>query len=200
MAPFRRGWIIKGVKCMKRFLAGFAALALCALLAPVAAFAVPFTVDGDLTDWGIVIGDGSATTLDSIIGGPGGLVIDNANGGVGTDYSSLAVGGGIWTFAVEDTNDSRNNYAVGPNYGGQNYDIEFMGLAREGSEIFVAILSGLRPDNSPDNGTPDSRYFGPGDVFIHSDDLGQDFVLEVGGGASGVSGGTATTEGDAGST
>ena len=174
-------------------------MALVALLVSAPVLAAPFSVDGDLSDWGIVVGDGSATTLDSIIGDPGGLVVNNTNGGVGTDYSGLALGGGIWRFAVEDTNDSRNNYAVGPNYGGQNYDIEFIGLAREADKIFVAILSGLRPDNSPNNTTPDSRYFGPGDIFIRSDDLAKDFVLEAGGGPSGVSGGTSTTEGDAGS-
>jgi hypothetical protein len=114
------------------------------LLASIPALGAPFTVDGDLSDWGLVVGDGLVVSdLDSTIGGPGGLVVDNASGAVGTDYSALAVGDGIWTFALEDTNDSHNNYAVGPSYGGQNYDVEFMGLACQRTDIFVAITSGL---------------------------------------------------------
>jgi PEP-CTERM motif len=101
---------------------------------------------------------------------------------------------------VEDSDDaatsSTGNWAVGPEYGGQNYDTEFLGAAvqQHGSNglndatMYLAILSGLRPDSG-------ANQFGPGDIFLHPLDKdgtivqegGKDvtFAIEVGGGSAG---------------
>ncbi|MHA1569383.1 MAG: hypothetical protein ACTSXZ_07925, partial [Alphaproteobacteria bacterium] len=82
-----------------------------------------FTVDGDLSDWGV-------------------SVVDN-NG------SDFVVSGNpsIAGVHVEDQDDTTNSGYLGPNAGGQNYDAEFMGVAFEGGKLHIAISTGQRPDN-----------------------------------------------------
>jgi hypothetical protein len=125
----------------------------------------PLAVDGNLADWGITVADNNASVLIPSIP---------------TLY-----------YAIEDQSDTAGDGGfVGPNYGGQNYDVEFMGVAKQGTRIYIALVSGLRPDN----GFP---RFGPGDIRIVVG--GTVFGIEVGGGAGGGAGG-AITEGATGST
>jgi len=77
------------------------------------AIAAPITIDGDLSDWGISVADGTSSQP------------------VGTDYSGLR--SDLAGSMIEDTDDTTNSLYLGPNYGGQNYDGEFMGVLTQGS-------------------------------------------------------------------
>lgn len=126
------------------------------------------TIDGNLSDWGVTVADGN-----------------NSN------FSSPSPTIGLVSTFTEDQNDFAGNSGyVGPNYGGQNYDAEFMGIALQGNTMYLAIVSGQRPDNGL------SKY-SPGDIYMTTP-VGI-VGIEVGGGAGGGAGGL-VTEGDAGST
>lgn len=126
------------------------------------------TIDGDLSDWGVTVADGN-----------------------NSDFSSPSATIGLVSTFTEDQNDFAGNSGyVGPNYGGQNYDAEFMGVAVQGRTLYLAIVSGQRPDNGL------SKY-SPGDIYMTTP-VGV-VGIEVGGGAGGGAGGL-VTEGDAGST
>jgi hypothetical protein len=147
---------------------------LSSVLSLVSINAYAITIDGNLSDWGILVADGTS-------GQP-----------VGTNYSGLRTD--LAGYHLEDTSDISNNYYLGPNYGGQNYDGEFFGALREGSTLYLSILSGQRPDNGYNSY---GGLFAPGDIRIETS-LGV-FGIEVGGGAVGNIGG-AITEGASGST
>ena len=133
-----------------------------------AASASAITVDGNLSDWGITVADNN-----------------NSN------FSSPSTTIGLEASFTEDQNDfAGNNGYVGPNYGGQNYDAEFMGVAVQGNIMYIAIVSGQRPNNGL------SKY-SPGDIYMTTP-VGI-VGIEVGGGIGGGAGGM-ITEGDAGST
>lgn len=122
-------------------------------LISLSANATPFTIDGDLSDWGISVADGTSGNT------------------VGTNYEGLR--GDLAGSMIEDTNDTSNSYKVTPYYGGQNYDGEFFGAAVQGNTLYLAILSGQRTDNG-------FNLFAPGDIRIGTD-VGV-FGIEVGGG------------------
>jgi len=142
---------------MRGFLAGgLGALALCS-----PSFAGPI-VDGNVSDWGISVADGNASNF-------------SAPAVAGTVF------GATFFFAREDQNDlAGDNGYLGPNYGGQNYDAEFMGLAIDPSRLYVVIVTGQRPDNG-------LRRFSPGDLRIVAND-GHVYGIEIGGGAGGAAG------------
>src|SRR3569832_2557113 len=98
---------------------------------------------------------------------------------------------GLLGYHRDDQSDSAGDGGyLGPHYGGQNYDAEFMGGALQDSMLYVAIVTGQRPDNGRE------RY-SPGDILIvTSNGL---FGIEVGGGKGGNNG-SAITEGADGST
>lgn len=126
------------------------------------------TIDGNLSDWGVTVADNN-----------------NSN------FSSPSATIGLVSAFTEDQNDFHGDGGyVGPNYGGQNYDAEFMGVALQGKTMYLAIVSGQRPDNGL------VRY-SPGDIYMTTP-VGV-VGIEVGGGAGGGAGGL-VTEGDAGST
>lgn len=134
----------------------------------LSAAASAITIDGDLSDWGVT-------------------VADNNN----SDFSTPSATINLVSSFEEDQNDFAGNSGyVGPNYGGQNYDAEFMGVALQGKTMYLAIVSGQRPDNGL------SKY-SPGDIYMTTP-VGI-VGIEVGGGAGGGAGGL-ITEGDAGST
>ncbi|RJG01904.1 PEP-CTERM sorting domain-containing protein [Noviherbaspirillum sedimenti] len=81
-------------------------------------------------------------------------------------------------YAIEDTNDTKNDYYLGPHYGGQNYDVEFMAVAYQAGKIFLTIATGQRPDNG-------AQYYSPGDIRI-VDNNNKVYGIEVGGGAGGT--------------
>ena len=125
-------------------------------------------VDGDLSDWGVVVADGNAS-----------------------HFHPLNPPIGLLGIHSEDQNDSAgDNGFLGPHSGGQNYDAEFMGVALQGSTLYMALVTGQRPDNGF------SRY-SPGDIiFVTENGL---FGIEIGGGEGGKNG-DAITEGAGGST
>ena len=138
---------------------------LASLLISGAPAAAPLAVDGNLADWGVTVADNNGSSF----------------------WPSVP----LLYYAKEDTSDTAGDSGfVGPNYGGQNYDVEFLGVAQQGSRIYLALVSGLRPDNG-------FARFGPGDIRIIVNGIA--YGLEVGGGAGGGPGG-ALTEGAAGST
>jgi hypothetical protein len=140
------------------------AVALAFALTAAPAGAATLTVDGNLSDWGITVGDNNTS-----------------------NFSALAGDIGLLASFTEDQNDTAGDGGfLGPNYGGQNYDAEFLGMALQGSTLYVAIVTGQRPDNG-------LTRFSPGDIHLTID--GVEYGIEVGGGTGAV-----VTEGAAGAT
>lgn len=142
------------------------------LTANSAVRAATISVDGNLSDWGVTVADNNGSTY-----APSGLLGSH----------------------VEDTNDLDDNYYLGPNWGGQNYDAEFMGVARgtgvQRNLLYVAISTGQRPDNGFANYSPgDLRLVGMG-----ANQTPFTLGIEFGGGAGGGTG-SAITEGANGTT
>lgn len=132
-----------------------------------AAAAATLTVDGDASDWGFSVADNNASTW------------------------APASGIGLVAMMLEDSDDlAGDGGIVGPNQGGQNYDAEVLAAAVQGSDLYIVIVSGQRPDNGL------ARY-APGDLHIMTD--AGDYGVEIGGGAGGGSG-TMLTGGESGST
>lgn len=149
---------------------------LCA--AATLAQAGPITVDGNLADWGVTVVDSDPSGGDD--------TASNMN-----EYTD-PLGIGLIGFMAEDTNDLDNNYQVGPDWGGQNYDAEFLAVASDGTNLFMAIVSGQRPDNG-------ATLYAPGDIRIETN--AGVFGIEVGGGAYGPGdSGNHIEESDAGTT
>jgi hypothetical protein len=142
-------------------------VAACALLSTGVVLGSPLTVDGDASDWGFSVADNNASTW--VPAGGIGLV-----GMMLEDSDDLAGDGGY----------------VGPNQGGQNYDGEVLAAAVQGSDLYIIIVSGQRPDNG-------LARFGPGDLRIMTNS--SDYGVEIGGGAGGGPG-TMLVGGESGST
>ena len=131
--------------------------------------AAAIVIDGNLGDWNVTVADNN------------GSVFTGAN-------TSYGIDGGPF---IEDQSDTAGDGGyVGPEYGGQNYDAEFMAAARNGNTLYVALVSGQRPDNG-------LQRYSPGDIRIVANGT-TTYGIEVGGGAGGGAG-TAQTEGAAGS-
>ncbi len=134
--------------------------------APATASAI--TIDGDLSDWGVTVADNNAS-----------------------NFSSPLTTIGQTAYFVEDQDDTAGNGGfLCPNYGGQNYDAEFLGVALDNTTLYISIVTGQRPDNG-------STYYSPGDIRLNIG--GTEYGVEVGGGIGGGAGG-AITEGAAGTT
>jgi hypothetical protein len=128
-----------------------------------------------LADWGI--GGITSTTV-----GAGGWGLPND--GAGTH----SVGGFQFSYFLEDTDNSAGHAAfLGPNYGGQDYDAEFLAVGKDAGRIVIAIVTGQRPDNG-------FSYFAPGDIRIGTSE--GFFGVEVGGGAEKGSPGPGTQQGE----
>jgi hypothetical protein len=132
-------------------------------------------INGNLSDWGVSVADNNAS-----------------NFGVPAGNGQKTLGdGSVMYFHLEDQNDlSGHSALLGPNYGGQDYDAEFMGVILNGTQLSIAIVTGQRPNNG-------LTFFGPGDIRIQTSQ--GVFAIEVGGEAGGGSG-TAIVEGALGST
>jgi hypothetical protein len=112
-------------------------------------------VDGNVSDWGISISDGNAS---SFVVAPGVSLLDSH---------------------LEDQNDNAGNGGwVGPHQGGQNYDAEFMGVAEEDGLLYFLIVSGQRPDNG-------FQRYAPGDLRFETSagTYGLEIGGGIGGGA-----------------
>jgi hypothetical protein len=153
-----------GVK-IKSTLAACSAFTLAAAASLNSASAI--TVDGDLSDWNVVVADNNASVFGTVNVSP-------------------------TNFFEEDQDDTSNSHYLGPNWGGQNYDAEFMAVARQGGDLFVAISTGQRPDNGEYN-------YSPGDlrIMLLNGDI---YGVEFGGGSYTPDTGAAITEGAQGTT
>lgn len=128
------------------------------------------SVDGDLGDWGV-------TNPSNIILTYASGITNNTN-----PYDTTAGHGKIEDFWGTRTmyyhaEDTGCSYYVGPQYGGQDYDAEFLGAVVY-DKLYLGIATGQRPDNGV-------TYFGPGDIRILTD-AGL-YGVEVGGGAGSTS-------------
>ena len=146
-------------QCVPRLIAVL--LAVCA-----AAPAGAVTVDGDLADWNVTIQDWTTSCGSSA-----------ASSCHSSSFASVGLTQGLAVAFDEDTNDVNNSYFLGPNHGGQNYDVEFMAAAVQDGRLYLAISSGQRPDNG-------TQLYSPGDIHIRVDGIAT-YGIEVGGGAPG---------------
>jgi hypothetical protein len=124
------------------------------------------TVDGTLGDWGITLNSQKHLVYNSAYG----YSYDSQSN---IEKSGQATVGGCKIFYdIEDSNDNSNSYRVGPLYGGQNYDAEALLVTVSGSNLYLAIATGQRPDNG-------CKLFGPGDISISTGT--KTYGIEVGG-------------------
>jgi hypothetical protein len=157
---------------MTQFVLRMTLVALGAVLVCSSSPASVFTIDGNLSDWGINLGSGNHFTYASGYGYtyPGSATVPQ--------QGSTIISGNTVVYDLEDSNDDSNSYQVGPLYGGQNYDAEALLVSVVGSDLYIGIATGQRPDNG-------ATYYGPGDISITKGT--KTWGIEVGGG-----GGTTT--------
>src|SRR4051794_34195793 len=90
--------------------------------------------------------DAGVINVDGLVGDWG----SNQSYSTGTWKNGLdgSVPGFTYQYFVEDPNDTNSDSGfVGPNYGGQNYDAEFIGVGVENGQLKIVIVSGQRRDN-----------------------------------------------------
>jgi hypothetical protein len=96
-------------------------------------------VNGDISDWGITVGDNNTSNFNSFD-----PTLD------------------ILASATEDQSDTAGDGGyLGPQHGGQNYDAELLVVAQQDEELFVLLVTGQRPDNGV-------ARFAPGDFLIQT--------------------------------
>lgn len=130
-------------------------------------------VDGNLSDWGVVVADNNLSTY------------------------NLSPGLTLLGSMVEDQDDHAGDGGfLGPEYGGQKYDAEMMAVAYQGGRIYMAIVTGQRPSNGLER-------FAPGDIRIETNGIvyGIEVGGGTGGGSGtmisgGASGSTYTLNGN----
>jgi hypothetical protein len=144
-------------------------------------------VDGLASDWDVSVQNNNLSDYDTRAGSPG---RQNIIGSASSTHSrGFGFGGSnVLRYMSEDTEDSNNNYWVGPQWGGQNYDSEFLGGSLlDGDMLSVLIVSGQRPNNG-------LAYYSPGDVRITTS-IGT-FGVEVGGNSTNNFGTTYSLDGN----
>jgi len=112
-------------------------------------FSYAYTVDGDVSDWGIDL---------------------SASGAQNSGYldTHLPSGGKDIDYITEDNADiySPFPFYVGPGYTtGNYYDAEAMYFDNSGGKGYVAIITGLPPEGYPNGSAPDGMW-NPGDIAI----------------------------------
>ncbi|MFN9985437.1 MAG: hypothetical protein ACK52S_07770 [Pirellula sp.] len=138
-------------------------------------------VDGSTSDWGVTVIDGTSTNKTPSNFGTGSLLVPavagNGYGGNAVYYRNLPNSKETLFFQTEDQDDTAGTGGyLGPYYGGQNYDAEFLGASLcNGKTLSILVVSGQRPDNGLSN-------YSPGDIRI-STSVGV-FGIEVGGNAN----------------
>lgn len=159
------------------FSVGFSLL--CALSSPVHA---AINVDGSMGDWGIGTSNGSltytgASGIQNYSTGTGFLPDPNPYPNLTSNVANFLGMGATLYYQSEDKVGS--NGFVGPMYGGQDYDVEFLGVIIQNGKLYIGIASGQRPDNGFSN-------YSPGDIRLTIN--GTLFGIEVGGGRGGNGG------------
>jgi hypothetical protein len=143
------------------------------------------TVDGNLSDWGITLNRNKHLVYDA---------------GYNYSYNSqqtvekrgqTTFDGCTIVYDLEDSNDGAgHNAKVGPLYGGQDYDAEVLVVSVVGSDLYIGISTGQRPNNG-------SAFFAPGDIQITKGN--EVWGIEVGGGSHATSS-SKVVDGDKGTT
>lgn len=114
-----------------------------------AAQATSITVDGNLSDWGL-----------------------HTNGNINDWTASTSLGATLKS-AIDDVYISPNGY-LNPGYGGQAYDAEALYSFSDGTNLYVALVTGLNPNTLTN---PRQNTYGPGDLAI---DFGNNGSFEFG--------------------
>ena len=188
------GWSVVG----RRLAQGMRVAAVVAATGFAPALAAP-AIDGDLRDWNVTLRDQPAA---GCVFSSNAAICHSSTWTAATIPTVSSPGWTSFAFSHEDTNDVSNSYVVGPNSGGQDFDVEFLAGAVMGNRLYLAISNGQRPDNS-------FAAYEPGDILIKipaANGSGvRTYGVEVGGGAGGlasgnVAAGGAITEGAPGST
>ncbi len=146
------------------------------------------TVNGEMSDWGVNGGlTGNTISFSGASGVTNSATFLPDPDPVPTSTVNNFLGMGSTLFYQHEDRVGSGGF-VGPHYGGQDYDVEFLGALRSGSDLLIGIVSGQRPDNGFNN-------YSPGDIRLTIN--GMLFGIEVGG----TGGGTGLlTEGGPGST
>ncbi|MFZ5830228.1 MAG: hypothetical protein ACOY3P_09070, partial [Planctomycetota bacterium] len=131
------------------------------------------SVDGSLADWGISNGGGNVLTYNQF----GGSGVSNFSTRVGQ-----TPGGQSFAYMTEDTN---GQDSVGPGYGGQSFDAEFLSVLIDevAGKAYIGIATGQRSDLPNQSQNPLQMKFEPGDIRLlaSSADGTREFGVEVGG-------------------
>lgn len=131
------------------------------------------TVDGDLSEWGVALNASKHLTFS------GGIVNNGTNPGNRGALNNFMGSGSTLYYHAEDSSDFASDTAyLGPYYGGQNYDGEFLGVMVQGAKLCIAIATGQRPDNG-------LSQYSPGDLRIETSN--GVFGIEMGGGTGSIS-------------
>ncbi len=117
-----------------------------------------FAANGSLSEWGVASD------------------FSNLQNNAGNQCTASAIASIGATFACERYAGTDNTGYLGPQYGGQNYDVAFMGLATNSARnaLYFGLVSGQRPDNGMNS-------YSPGDLFFKLN--GVNYVIEMAGGA-----------------
>jgi hypothetical protein len=120
-----------------------------------------------LSDWGLSLDSNKHLTYAS------GYGYTYPGDATHPQQGSATIGGKLVVYDLEDSNDNSNSYTVGPLNGGQNYDAEALLVSVVGSNLYIGIATGQRPDNG-------ATYYAPGDIAITKGS--KTWGIEVGGG------------------
>jgi len=166
-AVLKRGDLVSCTRIVVLFIA---LLGLMIYSSSIRAAVTPPTVNGNLSDWGITLSSGSNPHL---VYASGYGYSYNSNQNI-EKHGQMTFNGNTIIYDLEDSNDlaGKTGY-VGPLYGGQDYDAEALVVSVVGTNLYIGIATGQRPDNG-------ISYFAPGDISMTK---GTDvWGVEVGGG------------------
>ncbi|MDD2737741.1 MAG: PEP-CTERM sorting domain-containing protein [Methylomonas lenta] len=107
------------------------------------------TVDGNLSDWGL-----------------------HTNGNI-NDWTASASLGTTLKSTIDDVYIASNGY-LNPGYGGQAYDAEALYSFSDGTNLYIALVTGLNPNTQTNSS---QNTYGPGDLAI---DFGNNGSFEFG--------------------
>lgn len=109
------------------------------------AFALEITVDGNVGDWGISVGNGNTSNLNT------------SEAGV--------------VYATEDFDDNDTTGWLDPGYGGQKYDAEGLYVSYDSDKLYILVVTGLKPEGwtGGNDYLPDNSHILAGDIAIAFD-------------------------------
>jgi hypothetical protein len=144
-------------------------------------FVSDFSAGGGLSEWGV--------NIPTVANRAGGQATDNwwpgaTNANLPGTRAATGLTDGVYYYDLDDG-------VLAPDGGGQPYDAEFLGVGFDDDYLYIAIVSGQRPNNGATN-------YSPGDIHIETAS-GAVYGIEVGGDYGGAAG-SEINAGDLGST